>query len=188
MGDASRGIMNLRPVRFRYKKSLDPEGQLRYGLVAEEVTKVYPWLVGYDGDHQPLAVRYELLSPLLLNELQKQARQNAAQEEQLTYQARHIADQDRQIADLQQQLTALARQAKEQVDAVSARLVQVEAVLGAQGHLPPLEASNPGAGASGAARSRTRATHNDVLTLNTATNAGAARNMGENLCNGVTCP
>jgi hypothetical protein len=43
MGGASAGLMKLRPVSFRYKD--DPSGTLQYGLVAEEVARVYPELV-----------------------------------------------------------------------------------------------------------------------------------------------
>jgi hypothetical protein len=43
MGDASARLMRLRPVAFRYKA--DPTGTQQYGLIAEEVAKVYPELV-----------------------------------------------------------------------------------------------------------------------------------------------
>jgi hypothetical protein len=43
MGDRSRGLLKLRPVTFHYKS--DPNGELQYGLIAEEVAKVYPDLV-----------------------------------------------------------------------------------------------------------------------------------------------
>ena len=41
--------MKLRPVSFRYKEG--PGGTLQYGLIAEEVERVYPELVtrGPDG-------------------------------------------------------------------------------------------------------------------------------------------
>ncbi len=42
------------------------------GLIAEEVAKVYPDMVGYDKDGQPSSVKYQSLAPMLLNELQKQ--------------------------------------------------------------------------------------------------------------------
>src|SRR5262249_8388946 len=47
--DTSQGLYQLRPVTFRYKQ--DPQGQRQYGLIAEEVAKVYPELVtkGADG-------------------------------------------------------------------------------------------------------------------------------------------
>jgi hypothetical protein len=38
MGDASAGLLRLRPVSFRYKQ--DPNGTLQYGLIAEEVARV----------------------------------------------------------------------------------------------------------------------------------------------------
>jgi hypothetical protein len=41
-------------------------------LIAEEVAKIYPELVSFDREGKPLAVRYDLLSSLLLNELQRQ--------------------------------------------------------------------------------------------------------------------
>src|SRR5262249_35621556 len=43
MGTHSRGLFQLRPVLFRYKQ--DPQGERQYGLIAEEVAKVYPELV-----------------------------------------------------------------------------------------------------------------------------------------------
>jgi Chaperone of endosialidase len=46
MGAASSGLMKLRPVVFRYRS--DPQGQQQYGLIAEEVARVYPELVDYD--------------------------------------------------------------------------------------------------------------------------------------------
>lgn len=68
LGAASAGLMKLRPVAFRYKESDLQE----YGLIAEEVAKVYPELVVNDDQGRPMAIRSQLLDPLLLNELQKQ--------------------------------------------------------------------------------------------------------------------
>src|SRR5260370_14995789 len=42
IGDRSRGLVQLRPVTFRYKG--DPQRARQYGLMAEEVAKVYPEL------------------------------------------------------------------------------------------------------------------------------------------------
>ena len=75
LGGKSSNLMKLRPVSFRYNN--DPTGTLQYGLVAEEVAKVYPELVVYGLDGKPMTVRYLTLISLLLNELQKQARNNA---------------------------------------------------------------------------------------------------------------
>jgi hypothetical protein len=62
----------LRPVSFRYTKEAAGEGErpLEYGLIAEEVAEVLPELVVLDGEGRPATVRYHLLVPLLLNELQ----------------------------------------------------------------------------------------------------------------------
>ncbi len=82
MGDSTDGLMQLRPVRFRYKKDIDPSGLQQYGLVAEEVAKVYPDLVVYDEQGRPRSVRYHFVNAMLLNEVQKQARQIAALKEE----------------------------------------------------------------------------------------------------------
>ena len=66
--------MRLRPVRFHYKPEIDSSGLEQYGLVAEEVAKVYPDLVVYDDHGQPQTVRYHFISAMLLNEVQKQHR------------------------------------------------------------------------------------------------------------------
>ena len=71
MGDASQALMRLRPVTFRYKTSLDPTGSPQYGLIAEEVAEVFPDLVVYEKSGPAETVRYHVLVPMLLNEVQK---------------------------------------------------------------------------------------------------------------------
>ena len=46
MDKASEGILALKPVTFRYKHELDPDGIPQFGLVAEDVEKVNPALSG----------------------------------------------------------------------------------------------------------------------------------------------
>jgi hypothetical protein len=83
MGDASRGLMDLRPVTFHYKKpAADGSKPLQYGLIAEEVADVYPDLVVYK-DGQPNAVQYQLLPSMLLNEVQRQQAEIQRLEERL---------------------------------------------------------------------------------------------------------
>ena len=62
---------------------LPGEPTLQFGLIAEEVAKVYPELVGFGADGKPQTVRYHLLNPLLLNEVQKQKSEIQSQEQQL---------------------------------------------------------------------------------------------------------
>jgi hypothetical protein len=73
MGDSSQGLMRLRPVAFRYKKPFDDGTKpIQYGLIAEEVAEVYPDLVARSADGQIETVKYQLLDPMLLNEVQRQ--------------------------------------------------------------------------------------------------------------------
>ena len=61
------------PVTFHLKT--DPHGALQYGLIAEEVAKVYPELVIRDEKGRIDGLRYDELAPMLLNEVQQQAAQ-----------------------------------------------------------------------------------------------------------------
>jgi hypothetical protein len=71
MGDATDGLMRLRPVRFRYLAHGD-NAPVQYGLIAEEVAEVYPELVARNKDGEVETVMYQFLAPMLLNEVQKQ--------------------------------------------------------------------------------------------------------------------
>ncbi len=80
LDDASSRLLELRPVTFRYKPEVREGHHIEhFGLIAEEVARVFPTLVSTDGNGKPFTVRYDLLTPLLLNELQKQHRQNRVQ-------------------------------------------------------------------------------------------------------------
>ena len=64
-------LLKLRPVSFHLKT--EPDGTLQYGLIAEEVERVYPELVIRDERGNTQGVRYEELTPMLLSEVQQQA-------------------------------------------------------------------------------------------------------------------
>ena len=113
MGDASASLMKLRPVSFRYKQ--DPQGSVQYGLIAEEVQRLYPELVTYGSDGKVDGVRYDLLPAMLINEVQKQAREKDAK----------IAALRRQVASQQKQIEA--RKKKDaQIDALAERMNALE--------------------------------------------------------------
>jgi Chaperone of endosialidase len=83
MGDASNGLMRLRPVTFRYQKPFaDGSKPVQYGLIAEEVAEVYPDLVAHSSDGQIETVKYQVLDSMLLNEMQRQQKEIMALEEQ----------------------------------------------------------------------------------------------------------
>jgi hypothetical protein len=108
MGSTSEGLMRLRPVTFRYKHPFDDVSKpIQYGLIAEEVAEVYPDLVAHSADGQIETVKYQLLDPMLLNELQRQQGeirdQKAlvlAQQNQLKAQQALLKTQQAQIAEL----------------------------------------------------------------------------------------
>jgi Chaperone of endosialidase len=94
MGLVSEKLAQLRPVTFHLKT--DPAGSLQYGLIAEEVAKVYPDLVVRDPAGRIDGVRYDELAPMLLNEMQRQA----AEIVELKQQTAEIAVLKQQIAQM----------------------------------------------------------------------------------------
>jgi hypothetical protein len=90
MGESTRKLHELRPVTFHLKA--DPEGAVQYGLIAEEVAKVYPELAIRDEVGKIQGIRYEELAPMLLNETQQQ--QLALQASEI----RQLKQQQRQLA------------------------------------------------------------------------------------------
>jgi trimeric autotransporter adhesin len=74
MAEASEALLALRPVKFRYKKTLDPSTTAQFGLVAEEVARINPDLVTRDKSGNPFTVRYDAVNAMLLNEFLKEHR------------------------------------------------------------------------------------------------------------------
>jgi hypothetical protein len=83
MDKASKAILALKPVTFRYKKELDADGTPQFGLVAEQVEKVNPDLVTRDADGKAFTVRYEAVNAMLLNEFLKEHREVQEQQKEL---------------------------------------------------------------------------------------------------------
>jgi len=73
MGGTTEKLDQLRPVSFHLKT--DPRGAVQYGLIAEEVARVYPELVIRNQAGKIEGVRYDELAPMLLNEVQQQREQ-----------------------------------------------------------------------------------------------------------------
>jgi hypothetical protein len=85
-------------VTFKLKS--DATGTRQYGLIAEEVAKVYPELVIRDAQGRIDGVRYDELAPMLLNEVQRQ-------QETAKAQAAEIRDLKDQLAGIQAALLRL---------------------------------------------------------------------------------
>src|SRR6187401_2654904 len=107
MDKASEAILALKPVTFRYKKELDPEGIPQFGLVAEEVEKANPDLVARDEQGKPYSVRYEAVNAMLLNEFLKEHRKVEEQGATITQLKSTAAKQEASIAEQQKQIEAL---------------------------------------------------------------------------------
>jgi hypothetical protein len=113
MEQASEALFALKPVTFRYKKGIDPQGIPQFGLVAEEVEAVNPDLVVRDKEGKPYTVRYDAVNAMLLNEFLKEHRKNE--------------EQEKTIAELKSGMTALAATVKEQAAQIQKVSAQLEA-------------------------------------------------------------
>jgi hypothetical protein len=122
MDKASDAILALKPVTFRYKHELDPDGVRQFGLVAEDVERVNPDLVARDEQGKPYTVRYEAVNAMLLNEFLKEHRRIEEQGAIITRQRKDFeattAQQQKQI----QALIAMVKQQAAQIQTVSAEL------------------------------------------------------------------
>jgi hypothetical protein len=118
MDEASKTILALKPVTFRYKKELDPEGTPQFGLVAEDVEKVNPDLVARDAEGKVYTVRYEAVNAMLLNEFLKEHKKVEEQNSR-------IQEQEATITQLKKEMQIFAASLKEQaaqIQKVSAQL------------------------------------------------------------------
>jgi hypothetical protein len=128
MDKASEVILALRPVSFRYKKEIDPQGIPQFGLVAEEVEKVNPDLVIREADGRPQTVRYEQVNAMLLNEFLKEHCK--------------VQEQEATIAQLKKDFQATVAQLTTRLDEQAAQIQKVSAQLEASKPAPQV-VNNP---------------------------------------------
>jgi len=120
MNEDSRKILQLRPVTYHYKQaSEDGNYPLEYGLIAEEVAKVYPDLVVYGTDGKVETVQYHKLTPMLVNEVKRLNTLLQAEKDKNGAQAQEINS-------LKQQMTVIQAQS-ERIEALTSRLSRIEA-------------------------------------------------------------
>src|SRR5204863_7668739 len=115
MDKASESILALKPVTFHYKKEIEPNGSVMFGLIAEEVEQVDPDLVTLNDKGEVEAVRYEAVNAMLLNEFLKEHR--TVQELQSA-----AAKQEATIVQQQKDFRATAAQQREEIQALTASL------------------------------------------------------------------
>ncbi len=125
MDKTSEALFALKPVSFRYKKEIDPEGTWQFGLVAEEVQNVNPALVVRDTEGKPYTVRYDAVNAMLLNEFLKE---------------------HHKVEELKQDFESKMAEQQKQIEALTTGLQQVSAQLAAASPSHGgLEASKPAA-------------------------------------------
>jgi hypothetical protein len=122
MDKASEAILALKPVTFRYKKEIEPNGAIMFGLVAEEVEKVAPDLVTRDAKGEVETVRYDAVNAMLLNEFLKEHKRVEAQEQTIKQLKSAVAEKRSSFE------SKLAEQEK-QIDALTSGLQKVSAQL-----------------------------------------------------------
>ena len=105
MDQASDVLYALKPVTFKYKPGIDPQGIPQFGLVAEEVEKVAPDLVAHDDQGKVYTVRYQAVDAMLLNEFLKEHRT--------------VQEQSTEIQNLKQQNDSLEKRLNELEKAVA---------------------------------------------------------------------
>ena len=118
MDKASEAILALKPVIFRYKKEIEPNAAIMFGLIAEDVESVAPQLVTRDAKGEVETVRYEAVNAMLLNEFLKQ----------------HLHVEELQAAIVRQDATAerqraLATKQEKEINALTAALKEQAAQI-----------------------------------------------------------
>ena len=126
MEQASEALLALKPVTFRYKKDIDPQGIPQFGLVAEEVEKANPDLVVRDKDGKVNTVRYEAVNAMLLNEFLKEHKKVEAQQTKIENQEATITELKSTVAQQKKGMEVLTTQLKEQGAQIEKVSAQVE--------------------------------------------------------------
>jgi endosialidase-like protein len=123
MDNASESLYSLKPVSFRYKKQVDPEGTsaMQFGLVAEEVEKVNPDLVVRDKEGKPYSVRYDQVNAMLFNEFLKEHKKVEKQEATIKRLANDFQTVSAQQRNEMQLLSAQLKEQAAQIQKVSAQ-------------------------------------------------------------------
>jgi len=124
MENASETLYRLKPVTYRYKKEIDPNQSIDYGLVAEDVAKVDPNLANRNKAGQIESVRYSAINAMLLNEFLKE-------HTKIDEQAREIQEQKDTINELKTGMDSVVAQLREQESRIQRVSAQLELSKGA---------------------------------------------------------
>jgi hypothetical protein len=103
MGQTSKAVLALRPVTFQYKN--DKKGASQFGLIAEETAKVNPNLVVHDKNGRVVAVRYDQVNAMLLNEFLKEHQKVLEMENAMAVLTAQLKEQAAQIEKVSAQIS-----------------------------------------------------------------------------------
>jgi uncharacterized coiled-coil protein SlyX len=133
MDRASEVLFALKPVTFRYKKDIHPQGIPQLALVAEDVEKVKSDLVVRDKEGKPYSVRYDQVNAMLLNEFLKEhstvqelKSTVAKQEATISRLDVAVAKQETTGAQQQKEIKALIATVKEQAAQIQKVSAQIQ--------------------------------------------------------------
>jgi hypothetical protein len=90
MDSASEALYQLKPVTYRYKREIDHNQSLDYGLIAEEVADIDPNLTVCNKQGEIESVRYNAINAMLLNEFLKEHRKVQELEGNIALQQKQI--------------------------------------------------------------------------------------------------
>ena len=116
MNKSSETLYQFKPVTFKYNS--DWKGTTQYGLIAEEVAEVDPQLVVRGRDGEIMAVHYEQISNMLLNEFLKEHKKVDQQQATITDLESTVARQEKGM----KILTAQLKEQAAQIQRVSAQI------------------------------------------------------------------
>ena len=141
MRQTSQAVLALKPVTFQYK--YDQKDAPQFGLIAEEVAEVNAGLVVRDKNGEALAVRYDAVTAMLLNEFLKEHRKVEEQEATIIRLKATVAQQQKDFqstaARQEKEIKALTASLKEQ----AAQIQKVSAKLEARNPAPQMVLNNP---------------------------------------------
>jgi hypothetical protein len=116
MNKASETLYQFKPVTFKYNS--DWKGTTQYGLIAEEVAELDPQLVVRGRDGEIMAVHYEQINNMLLNEFLKEHKKVEVQQATIAELKSSVAQQQKGM----EILTAQLKEQAAQIQKVSAQL------------------------------------------------------------------
>ncbi len=142
METASETLFSLKPVTFRYNKTIDPKGIAQFGLVAEDVNEINPDLVVRDKNGKINTVRYEAVNAMLLNEFLKEHCKVEEQQVRIIELDSRAAEQEALVARLQQSFESKLAEQEKTIDELTSGLQKVSAQVGVSRPAPQTVVSN----------------------------------------------